>query len=354
MYSIELRDNEKAKFLKYISSIDKVIDNKNFIINEDDMPNSHILLPSFNEFYYNYNDNKIKIIFKEEGTPKSTYLGSLNYFMRLTIYHENLDVLKEIIKESIDYKEKISDNTIVLYTSKVKGYWEKYDCIYVQSFDNIYIDPKIKNSIIDDLDIFMNSAEKYQKFGKCHKYNMLFYGIHGSGKTSLAKALAKKYKYSLYIISLNRKLDDENFIDLIRNVKDIDTFFNNRSSVNNEVSYSCITNILDGTLTKGNSTISILTANNISFLDKPFLRQGRIDKVVEFDYPKKEQIQQAYNSLINDDNFEIFYNKIKSEQITMSGIVDLLFNNPNNFMEKINNFINSNKMINNDNNDIYI
>lgn len=361
MYSIELKD-EKNKFLKYISeSPDNIIDNKNFFLSNDEGPKDYNIFPSFNEFYYNYNDNKIKIIFKEEGTPKSNSFGPITYFTRLTIYHDDLDILKNIINDAINYKEKKEDNKINLYTSKIRGYWEKYDSIYVQSFEDIYIDNKIKNSIISDLDNFLNSVEKYKKFGRCHKYNMLLYGIHGAGKTSLAKALAKKYNYSLYIISLSKKLDDENYIELISSIKDnaiilyedIDTFFNNRSSVNNDISYSCITNMLDGTLTKSNSTISILTANDISFLDKPFLRHGRIDKIVKFDYPKKEQIQQAYKALINDDNFELFYNKTKSEKITMSGYVDFLFNNPTTYMEKISNLINSNKLIT-DNNDIYL
>lgn len=362
MYSIEIKEDEKRKFFKYISnSIDNIIDNKNFFILEDDLPNSYILSPSFNEFYYNFNGNKIKIVYKEEGTPKSTLAGII-YFSRLTIHHEDLNVLKELIKNSIDYKEIITDNQITLYTSKIKGYWEKYNNINVQSIDNIYIDSKIKNSVINDIDNFINLIDKYNNFGRTHKYNMLLYGVQGSGKTSLAKALAKKYKYSLYIINLSRSLTDENYIDLISSIKgnaiilyeDIDTFFNNRTSVNSDVSYSCITNILDGALSRGNSTISILTANNINFLDKPFLRQGRINKIVKFDYPKKDQIKEAFEKLINNNStdFENFYNKIKSEKITMSGIIDYLFNNPTTFMDNINDLIKSNKIINEES-DIY-
>lgn len=363
MYSIEIREDEKIKLLKYISfSIENIIDNKNFFILEDNQPNNYLILPSYNEFYFNFNNNKIKIIYKEEGKPKSL-LSRISYFSRLTIYHEDLNILKEFIKNAIDYKEIISDNQITIYTSKIKGYWEKYNNINVQSIDNIFIDSKIKNSIINDIDNFFNLIDKYNKFGRTHKYNILLYGIQGSGKTSLAKALAQKYKYTLYIINLNKSLTDDNFIDLISNIKgnaiilyeDIDTFFNNRSSINSDISYSCITNILDGALSRGNSTISILTANNINFLDKPFLRQGRIDKIIKFDYPKKEQIKEVFEKLINNNSndFENFYNKIKSEKITMSGIVDYLFNNPTSFIDNINNLIKNNKIIN-DEYDIYI
>jgi len=366
MYSIELVGEEKHSFLKYIS-LDKnnIIDNNNFIFIEDEMPQTYKLLASFGEFYYNYlNTHKIKITYREEGKPQAAFSGSIKYFNRLIIEYENLDIMNEMLNIVVKFNDdSFLNNKMPIYISKKGGYWEKYDNIFVQPLDNIFIDQNIKNTLINNLDNFFALKDKYNNFGKLHKYNILLHGIHGSGKTSLAKALALKYKYSLYSINISKSLNNDNLIDLMSSIKDksiilyedIDTCFNDRVSMNSEITYSCITNILDGTFTKGNSIISILTANNISFLDKPFLRQGRIDQIITFDYPKKEQIEKAYKSLIDkeDDNFDEFYHKIKSEKITMSGVIDFLFKYPKNHISKIGELIKDNNLISEEK-DIYI
>ena len=201
------------------------------------------------------------------------------------------------------------------------------------------------------------SKDKYIKFGRLHKINILLYGVPGSGKTCLCKAIAKKYNRDVYIINFSKSLTDEVFIQLISSInknaiillEDIDSYFDKRNALDINVSFSCLINILDGTMSKGNGNILFITANNPENMDKALLRPGRIDKIYKFDYPDKEIIKYAFDDLVNNnylDYFEIFYEKIKKLQLNMSSIIDYLFRNSNTFINNIDELSNQSKLRN--------
>ena len=177
---------------------------------------------------------------------------------------------------------------------------------------------------------------------------MLFTGVPGAGKTSLSKALALKYKRKLYCINLSKNLTDEDFTSLIQTVEpnsillveDIDSFFvDGQSTTDINISFSCLLNVLDGALSNINGLITILTINHPDRVDPALLRPGRIDYIVKFDYPSKNEIKMAFFDLVDnptDESFKTFYTNIKSLKINMSGIIDYLFRHSSDYIEKIN------------------
>lgn len=364
MKRIEIRNYERKKFLAYLGdnykNQPKNNDVSNFFIEvEKDKENDiikTILAPSYGSFSWYDGYDIFKIEYKEEGKPLPSEIGGPQYFQRLYVYYHDIDKLTEFINKTFAYEIKPDNNKIILYTSKSKsyGFWDKYNTIYAQSIENIFIDKKIKQDLIDYIDNFNNSKEKYIKFGRSHKFNLLLTGVPGSGKTCLSKALAKKYGYSIYILNFTKNMTDDILIDLISDIKensillleDIDSYFVDRLSPNTNISYSCLINILDGTLTKGNGIITILTANYPDKLDSALFRPGRIDKIIKFDYPKKESILEAfiylvYNNKVTEEttkDFNIFYDKIKNIKCSMSCIVDFLFRHPTDYNEQIKEF----------------
>lgn len=85
-----------------------------------------------------------------------------------------------------------------------------------------------------------------------------------------------------------------------------------RTSQDINISFSCLINILDGFISKsGSGIITILTANNPDRLDTALIRPGRIDKIIKFNYPNKEEIKEAFMSLIPSKNNKEFYKKLK-------------------------------------------
>jgi len=350
----------KNKIYNYIISINS---DKNHYNTYDDCSFYKLINYKFplNKFEWYFNNSILEIEIKEEGNAKmsnSFSKDNLFYYKRVIIRNSSLDILDKFIDIIKNYQDitKPDKNYIKIYYN-LKNSWEFYNTISPQSIDNIYLDNKLKNNLIHYIDNFIESKDKYIKFGRLHKINILLYGVPGSGKTCLCKAIAKKYNRDVYIINFSKSLTDEVFIQLISSInknaiillEDIDSYFDKRNALDINVSFSCLINILDGTMSKGNGNILFITANNPENMDKALLRPGRIDKIYKFDYPDKEIIKYAFDDLVNNnylDYFEIFYEKIKKLQLNMSSIIDYLFRNSNTFINNIDELCNQSKLRN--------
>jgi chaperone BCS1 len=166
-----------------------------------------------------------------------------------------------------------------------------------------------------------------------------------------------EYKRPIYILNFTKQMTDESFIDLMSELKedavllieDIDAFFVDRAAVDINISFSAFINFLDGTLGRGNGVIIFITANNPDRLDPAMIRPGRVDHIVKFEVPKRQEIEQAFNTMTNTPSaskFTEFYEHISNMTISMSGIVDYLFRNPDTYIENIRQLIRQAKLLN--------
>ena len=216
------------------------------------------------------------------------------------------------------------------------------------SMQNIFIKAEMKDSILKKIDSFKSLQARAEKFGKPCKFNMLLHGVPGSGKTSLAKAIANHYKKRLYILSFSKEMTDTDLSKLLSEImdnsilvlEDIDSFFVQRESKCN-ISFSCLLNVLDGVTNVDKNLITILTANYPETLDSALLRPGRIDLLVKFEYPEKDEIFaafKAYTELPEDTvtkEFTKFYKHIKGLKCSMSLITDYLFHHQYDYIDSI-------------------
>ncbi|KAB5568219.1 hypothetical protein DKX38_002012 [Salix brachista] len=70
------------------------------------------------------------------------------------------------------------------------------------TFDTIAMDPEMKRELIEDLDRFVEKREFYRRVGKAWKRGYLFCGPPGTGKSSLATAMANYLKFEVYDLDL--------------------------------------------------------------------------------------------------------------------------------------------------------
>lgn len=232
------------------------------------------------------------------GYPQIGNDDKSDIFYTLEMYiigPNSLDVLKKIQK-FIDSKDnKTGGTNIALYEitgesggwSSVKSYIDK------RSFDTMFFNGNIKEEILDHIDNWEKSEDIFQSRGLTHKTGILVYGAPGTGKSTLAKALASELDYSLISIDTST-FDDINLVELtnaINNdnmnvvifIDEIDTIFKSRdedSTDDQKARVNKLLSFLDG-VNSPNHAIFVATTNYFDRLDAAVKRKGRFDKVIE-------------------------------------------------------------------------
>ena len=175
-----------------------------------------------------------------------------------------------------------------------------------KQFEHIFLNDNLVEKIRNDVDKFINNEEQYNKLGIKYKRTYLFYGPAGTGKSSLATAIANYSGRNILSINVSKDMTDATLIKVIAGrpdkaiilFEDIDCLFANLKRSDNvedskegdkkdnsiKVTLSCILNILDGAYTP-EDVIFILTTNHIDKLDDAIRRDGRTDLKLEVTRP---------------------------------------------------------------------
>jgi ATP-dependent Zn protease len=181
-----------------------------------------------------------------------------------------------------------------------------------KKFDHIFLNDNMVDTIKNDVDKFLTNKDKYRQLGIKYKRTYLFYGPAGTGKSSLATAIANHTSRNILNINLSKEMTDATLIKVISGrpdnciilFEDIDCLFSNlkreedkvekkddkEKDCSNKVTLSCLLNILDGSYTPDN-VIFILTTNHIDKLDDAIRRDGRTDVKLEISKPNKDTIK---------------------------------------------------------------
>jgi len=306
-------------------------------------------------YKFSYNGVEIRIKYREEGKPEGVD-SKVDYYKRLLIEVGNEEDFIKFMNEVQTIKEDHEKDTLNIYISNEYGEWNLYNKIPARNIQNIYIEESIKEKLKEDIDNFLLNEEEYHKFGIPYKKTYLLTGMPGSGKTSLIKAICSKFNFNLGMLSMSKKFDNESLICSLRQLpdktflllEDIDSLFEKRESTrdNPSITFSNLINILDGVLYK-HSTIIFLTTNHPEKLDHALLRIGRVDMILQINFPSKKYIKNLYKDIINDEGtgFDSFYDYIKDKKLPMSSLVNFLFRYRLDWEKNIDELVKTNEFI---------
>jgi mitochondrial chaperone BCS1 len=184
--------------------------------------------------------------------------------------------------------------------------WDYVAAYSPRLLDSVLLKPGEKEHLIQDLQRFRSSRERYRKLGVPYHRGYLLYGPPGTGKTSLVSGVAAYFGMSIYVVNLAEMNDrtlktamngvPENSVILFEDIDCMTSSPRNLGSVEfsqpqtaragvaiqtgssdrGGVSLSGLLNVLDGFHAPEN-VVFVMTTNDVEALDPALLRPGRID-----------------------------------------------------------------------------
>jgi chaperone BCS1 len=226
-------------------------------------------------------------------------------------------VLESLLEDITQVHKKRMREDDVLYLWQ-DSYWERYPNYKSRTLDSVILRKGEVESIVKDISWFIGAESWYERLAIPYHRGYLWYGIPGTGKTSLISALAHNFKMPIYLISL-ADVDDRALLKAMMSVvqnsivvlEDVDCMGMRKKAadkpteipggpVSNEqvvnvfgVTLSGLLNILDG-FKAPHGVMFMLTTNHVDKLDSALLRPGRVDFKMEFGKAKVEQRMELF------------------------------------------------------------
>lgn len=209
---------------------------------------------------------------------------TFKYFKNLTKYIEN-NTSTTRMKFSITSPKSSAGRD---------SYWSCTGSVLTpRPMETLFFDSGIKERIIAHLDNWLANEQIYLNRGLIYKTGILLYGTPGTGKSSLASAIANYLQCGLVTIdcttfdSLNVaevaesiNADEDRYVILL---DEIDSVFGSRENENDSAKTARITKLLSflDSPNSPSNVVFVATTNYIDKLDKAALRKGRFDLMEE-------------------------------------------------------------------------
>ncbi len=280
--------------------------------------------------------------------------------------HKTFDRLLE------EFAPKSEDgcNSVEVRKYGTNGWFHLRD-IKKRPLSSVFLTKASRNGIVDRIKRFVDSEEWYLRHGIPYQMGIMLYGPPGTGKTSLIKAIAAEFDYSIYYLPAKQMNNIEAAMSLLSDncivvIEDIDSSYmvnpkedifwtpepekappapplvGNSGSGSSEVrgpspsdfggpednerkrpmGLSEVLNAMDGIMSS-HGRILVTTTNRIHDLDPAVLRPGRIDLKIEIGYVCLEVANSFLASFFTDCD-PLPEDSVIRDKLTVAGLQELV------------------------------
>ena len=211
------------------------------------------------------------------------------------------DKYMKIIRDA----ERFENSGLVYVCTHTGDSYPSGDYIPYRKISSVILDETLLRDLVKEIQQFVQPSTRafYTEIQEPYHFNMLFYGVPGTGKTSLITALATEFRRQIHRISPKlfrqsaeaaRGFREE--ISGIQNaivvIDEADLIIKNRKEEMSEEEEATLHTLLNYLDDVGDGTIVILCTNHPDRLDPAIQRSGRINLKIPFSdwkYPLLEK-----------------------------------------------------------------
>lgn len=255
-------------------------------------------------------------------------------YIEIQCMSTTLKPIHKLLEEAHLHSRKTSLTHVwrAIYTGREMMRWRKVASRPARDISTVIVDKQKKQALLDDIDEYLRPKTRrwYANHGIPYRRGYLFSGPPGTGKTSLASALAGFFGLDIFVLSLHDpQLSESAFQKLLSEVttrcivllEDIDTtemtqkpdpgtvVTTQQGSVqksdlrSTSISLSCLLNAVDG-VSSPEGRILIMSTNYPDNINKALTRPGRVDLHMRFDLPSREQLSELFLSIYSDVEYD--------------------------------------------------
>src|SRR6266536_2478297 len=163
--------------------------------------------PSRGTHFFRY-QNQILAFTRIRDEKQTCFEGSRTEEIQISCLGRSGGILKELMKEAQRaYLNKDKKKTVIYRgtTSEDGMYWSRCMSRTPRPLSTVILDASQKQAFINDVKLYLHPATRrwYANRGIPYRRGYMFHGPSGTGKTSLAFAVAGLFKLKIYMVNLN-------------------------------------------------------------------------------------------------------------------------------------------------------